>query len=149
MDNVKTGKPDLHDADMVLKLYELRREAVLRESRNALNGKFWPKAYDDLLAITQFDHPLNAAYRQVSGYWELVYSMARHGIVHADFLLESSAEGLFLYAKIQPFLERFRREHDAPGAFQNAEWAATQCSEGRRRFETIQKRVQKLAAAAK
>jgi hypothetical protein len=137
------GGPDHHDADLVLKLYDLRREAVMRESRNAISGKFWPKKYEDVQAIVKFDHPMNAAYRQVASYWEMVYGMARHGVIHPDFLVENSGEGLFLYAKIQPFLDRIRKEV-SPLAFQNAEWIATQCAEGRKRFELIQARVRKM-----
>jgi hypothetical protein len=140
-------KPDHHDADLILKLYELRREAVMRDSRNAINGKFWPKSYEDVLAITKPDHPMNAAFRQVSSYWEMTYGMAKHGIIHADFLIESGGEGLFLYAKIHPYLERFRKENSSPTAFQNAEWISTQCTEGRKRFEMIQGRVRKMAEA--
>ena len=138
-------KPDYQDAELMLKLYELRRESVMRESRNNINMKFFPKSYDDAVAVTKFEHPLNEAFRQTSSYWEMVYGFARHGIVNADFLIENNGEGLFLYAKMQPHLERFRKENSSPTAFQNAEWISTQCAEGRRRFEMIQARVRKMA----
>ena len=136
-------KPDYHDADLVLRLYDLRREKVMRESRDAIGKKFWPKSYEDVIAVAKPDHPLNAAFRQTGTYWEMVYGLAKHGIVHADFLVENSGEGLFLFAKVQPYLERFRKEM-APTAFQNAEWIATQCAEGKKRFENIQARVRKM-----
>ncbi|MGD0092318.1 MAG: hypothetical protein ABSE73_20570 [Planctomycetota bacterium] len=136
-------QPDHHDAEIVLKLYDLRREAVMRESRNAMAAKFWPMNYEDFLAVTKNDHPLNAAFRQVSTYWEMAYGFARHGIVNADFLIENTTEGLFLYAKVQPFLERYRKEA-GPLAFRNAEWISTQCDEGRQRFDMILQRVQRI-----
>ena len=141
--------PTHEDAKLILKLYDLRREAVMRESRNALNGKFWPQTYEELLAITKFDHPLNAAFRQTSSYWEMVYGIARHGIVPAGYLVENNGEGLFLYAKVQPFLERFRKEQSSPRAFGNAEWIATQCPEGKEIFAMIQARVAKMAETMK
>ena len=136
-------KPGFEDAKLTLKLYDLRREAVLRESRNAINAKFWPKTYEDVLAVTKWDHPLNAAFRQTSSYWEMVYGLARHGIAHADFLVENHGEGLFLYAKVQPFLAQYRKEF-SPLAFQNAEWISTRCAEGRKRFGQTQARVAKM-----
>lgn len=136
-------KPTFQDAELTLRLYDLRREAVMRDSRNAINGKFWPKSYEDFQAVTKPDHPLNAAFRQVSSYWEMVYGMARHGIAHADFLVENNGEGFFLFAKVHPFLERIRKEV-SPLAFQNAEWLATHSAEGRKRFELIQARVKKM-----
>lgn len=81
--------PDHHDAELLLKVYDLRREAVLRQSRQAILRDFWPRSWGDVQAVLKADHPLNAAYRQTGTYWEMVYSFARHGIVHAGFWLEN------------------------------------------------------------
>ena len=138
------GHPDHHDADLLLKVYDMRREAVLRASRSAINGQFWPKTYEDVQAVLKAEHPLNAAYRQVGTYWEMVYGFARHGIVNADFWIENNAEGFFLLAKATPFLERLRADV-SPVVFRNAEWIAKECEEGRRAFERIVARVKKMA----
>jgi len=138
--------PDHHDAEIVMRLYDLRRENVMRESREAINTQFWPRAFEDVLAITKRDHHLNRPFRQVSSFWEMVYGMVKHGIVNAEYFLESNGEGFFLFAKILPYLEAYRREV-SPVAFRNAEWTALRCPEGRELFETIQARVKKLAEA--
>lgn len=132
--------PDHHDAELVLRVYELRREPVMRQSRQEVNGTFWPRSYEEVAMIVKPTHPLNAAYRQVGSYWEMVYGMVRHGIVHPDYFMESNGEGLFLYARIAPYLERFRAEI-SPVAFRNAEWVATETAAGRRLFEVFAKRV--------
>jgi hypothetical protein len=139
--------PDHHDADLVLKLYELRREATMRESRNAINARFWPRTLDEVLAITKSDHPLNAAFRQTSTYWEMVYGMARHGVVHADFMMESCGEGLLLFARIAPHLAEYRA-HVNPVAFRNAEWVSKETEVGRQVFARFQKRVEQALAAS-
>jgi hypothetical protein len=137
--------PDHHDAELVIKLYDLRREPVMRQSRQAING--WvPKNWEELVAVLQPTHPLNAAWRQVSSYWELVYSMGRHGIVHGDFFVENNAEGLLLFAKVAPYLERFRKEF-SPVAFKSAEWAATETAAGKLRLALFQKRVEAMLKA--
>jgi hypothetical protein len=138
--------PDHHDAELLLKVYDLRREAVLRESRRAILREFWPKSQDELLAVLKAEHPLNAAYRQVASYWEMVYSFARHGIVHPEFWLESNLEGLFLFAKVEPFLAALR-EMSSPSVFRNAEWIARECPDGRLAYERVKARVAKMAAA--
>jgi hypothetical protein len=138
--------PDHHDAELVLRVYEMRREAVLRESRSALQQRFWPKQADDVMAVTKADHPLNAAFRQVSTYWEMVYGMVRHGIVHPGYFLESNGEGLFHFAKMEPYVEHYRREVHSPLAFRNVQWVATECPEGRALYEVIKARVQRIAA---
>jgi hypothetical protein len=134
-------RADHHDAELVLKLYDLRREAVMRQSRDAL-FKFVPSSYEEFVAITQPSHPENAAFRQVSSYFEMAYGFARHGIVHADLLAESTAEGLILFAKVKPYLERFRAEA-SPTAFRNAEWLVEHSAVARQRFELFEKRFAK------
>jgi hypothetical protein len=116
--------PDHHDADLVLRVYDLRREAVMRESRDAINKDFWPRNEAEALAILQPDHPLNRAWRQTTTYWEMVYGMAKHGVVHTDYLLESNGEGLFLFARVEPYLAALRSK-TSPRTLKNAEWIAS------------------------
>lgn len=135
--------PDHHDADIVLRVYELRREAVMRDSRHAVNTKFWPRSFEEVQAVMKLDHPLNAAFRQVTTYWEMVYGMARHGVVHAEFLLESNGEGLLLLARMKPFLQPYR-EATSPRSLQNAEWIATNTELGRTLMTMFEARVAKV-----
>ena len=137
--------PDHHDAELALRVYELRREPVMRASRDNITAKFWPKTYDDVKAVfSNFEHPLNASWRQVGTYWEMVYGMVRHGIVHPDYFLETNGEGLFLFAKVAPFLDEIRRDV-SPRSFANTEWVARETETGRRMFELISARVKKMA----
>jgi hypothetical protein len=138
--------PDHHDAEIVMRLYDLRREPVMRESREAINAGFWPRTYDDVIAVTKADHGLNRPFRQVGTFWEMAYGMVKHGIVNPGYFLESNGEGFFLFAKVHPYLEEYRRDVNAL-AFRNAEWVATQCEPGRAVFANIQARVAKVAAA--
>jgi len=138
--------PDHHDAELVLRLYELRRETTMREARRYLVAEFWPSSREELLAITQTDHPQNAAFRQVASYWEMAYGMARHGIVNPDYLAENAGEGLYLLAKVYPWLAEYRAAA-YPRGFRNAEWIATQCDEGKAIFAAFQERVAKRLAA--
>jgi hypothetical protein len=134
--------PDHRDADLVLKLYDLRREAVMRESRNAINGKFWPRNAAEAVAVTANDHPLNVAFRQTSAYWEMVYGMARHGIIPCDFLVENNAEGLFLYARVEPYLAAIRQAA-SPRSFRNAEWVVANCAAAQALMEGHRARIKK------
>jgi hypothetical protein len=135
--------PDHHDADLILKLYDLRRDAVMRESRNTINTRFWPRNADEALAVTQTDHPLNTAYCQTSDYWEMVYGIARNGIVPADFLVENNAEGLCLFARVEPYVQRLR-EAGFPRAFRNAEWVAGNCDTGKFLMEGLRPYVKRM-----
>lgn len=138
--------PDHHDADLVLRLYDLRREATMREARRYVTAEFWPATVQELLGITKSDHPGNTAFRQVTGYWEMAYGMARHGIVNPDYLAEYTGEGMFVLAKVHPWLAELRAA-SFPTAFRNAEWLATQCDMGREVFALFRQRVEKALAA--
>lgn len=137
------SKADYQDVDVILRLYELRRETVMRQSRDLLNGGFWPKSFDDLAAVADWQHPMNAAWRQVTTYWEMVYSFARNGIINPDFLIESNGEGLLLYAKIHEFLPQYRKEMNAPFLMQSAEWIVANSEAAKKRFEMMKARVAK------
>lgn len=138
--------PDHHDAELVLKLYELRREPTLRQARKEISQKFMPASYEEWCAVSKDGHPLNEPYRQVSSYWEMTYAMARYGIIDGEFMMESCGEGLNLFAKVRPHLERFRKEMNAT-AFLNAEWIATHTQRGQFLTERFAKRFASALAA--
>lgn len=137
--------PDHHDAELVLRLYELRRDPVMRESRDSLNAQFMPKSFEDVVAITKYDHPLNRAYRQVGTYWEMAYGLMKHGTLNPDLGMESNGEGMLLLAKVWPWLERIQAELN-PRAFKNAHWVATETEAGKRVFAIFQARIEKQRA---
>lgn len=144
MSNSKS-KPDHHDADLALRLYDLRRETVMRQSRD-LMAKFLPRSFEEIAAVLAPDHPHNAAWRQVTSYFEMAWNMARHGIANPDFLAENTGEGFYLFAKVHPYLEQIRRA-TSPLAFHNAEWMLQNSASARQRFELFQARVAKMLKA--
>ncbi len=133
------------DADLILKLYDLRREAVMRQARADVMAKFIPKSYDDFVAVTKGDHPLNTAYRMVSSYWEMAAGFVKHGSLHLGLFSENCGEGLFMFAKAQPHLDRLRKEV-APTAFLNMEWVVNHSKEAGKRLEITKKRLEKMTA---
>jgi len=137
---------DHHDADLMLKCYDLRREDLMRKSRDMI-AKFYPKSYEEVVAVMNPEHPMNAAFRQCTSYWEMVYGMVKHGVVHPEFFMESSAEGLFYYAKFEPYLEQIRNDY-SPYALQNAEWVAKNTTTGKVIMDRIKAYFQKMADAA-
>ena len=128
------------DAELILKLYDLRREAVMRQARSDLFGKFLPKTYEDFIAATKGDHPLNVAYRMVSSYWEMAAGFVKHGALHLDLFAENCGEGLFMFAKAQPHLERLRKEV-SPTSYVNMEWVVKKSKEAQRRLAVVQRRL--------
>jgi len=102
------------DAEIILRLYELRREAVMREARAWVGGQFWPKTVEEYAAVASNPaDPHNAFLRQVLSYWEMAAAMVLHGAVSAELFVDCNGEGFFLLAKFAPILEAIREKNPA------------------------------------
>jgi hypothetical protein len=97
------------DAEIILGLYKLRTETVMREARGWVCGEFWPASAEDVFAvISNSQHPHNAHLRQVLSYWEMAAAMVLHGAVSAELFVDCNNEGFFLLSKFSPFLDEIR-----------------------------------------
>ncbi len=98
------------DAEIILKLYELRRETVMREARAWVIGEFWPATADEYFAVaTSAADPHSHFVRQVLTYWEMAAALVLHGSVSAELFVDCNAEGFFLLAKFAPILDDIRQ----------------------------------------
>jgi hypothetical protein len=99
------------DAEIILKLYELRTEAVLRQARAWMTGEFWPNTPEEFFAVAQNPRdPHNAFFRQVTTYWEMAAAMVLHGAVSVELFVDCNGEGFFLLAKFNHILEAIREK---------------------------------------
>lgn len=150
---MSTSQPSYHDAELILKLYDLRREPVMREARNFV-ATFSPTTIDELMAVTfAFGSKENAYVRQVFGYWEMVASLIVHGTLNAALAQDTLGEMYFVYARVQPFVKEMRQRLNSPEFLQNVEKVVEGTPEGRERLERMQQRQAEFAkmraAAAK
>lgn len=149
-------KPTTADAQLILELYDLRREAEMRKARNWFAMEFFPQTADDFLKVAwAMGTQENAWLRQVGGYWGIVTSFVLSGVLNEELFLQPAFSGeLFLiYAKIHPFVKELREKLGDPEAFLNLEKAVTRTKWGRNRLQFMMTRVetlrQKRSAAAK
>ena len=99
------------DAGIILKLYELRTEAVMRQARAWMTGEFWPKTADEFFAVLNNPaDPHSPWLRQVLTYWEMAAALVLHGALSADLFVDCNAEGFFLLAKFAPILDAIREK---------------------------------------
>lgn len=145
----KLRKPTHADADLAIKLYDLRREAEMRKARNFMIMSFNPQSAAEALAVIQgFGTQENAWFRQVAGYWDLCSSMVNLGLLHPDLFYASTGEPYLLTAKIEPYLAEIRKTMDSPGFWLNVEKAVNSTEAGRTRLALMRKRVPGMRAAA-
>ena len=96
------------DAEVILKLYDLRREPVMREARTFVFN-FAPRTIDDVMAVmSDFSLKENAYVRQVVGYWEMAASLVLRGALNEDLARDNFTELLFVYARFEPLLAEVR-----------------------------------------
>lgn len=103
------------DGELILKLYEMRREETLRKARRFIIFDFQPKTLEDLRAVSRdLGSQHNAAWRQVTSYWEMAASMVLRGALDADLFLDSNGEGILVYAKFHHFHVETERQSGNP-----------------------------------
>jgi len=136
------------DAELILKLYDLRREAEMRKARAWFAG-WWPRNADDVIQMINAPaNPLeNAWFRQVSGYWEMVASFVLRGVLNEGLFVDSGGEMWFTLAKVYPFLKEVREKAQVPYFFQRVEKVATGSDEARERLQMMLKRAEARRAA--
>jgi|SRR5271155_1278840 len=136
-----------HDAEIILKLYEIRTEATIRKARAWMTSGFWPKNEEELLAVvTAFGTEPNAYFRQVISYWEMATSFALSGAVDERLYCDSSGELFFLYAKYGQYIPRVREATNNPLFMAKMEKLISRNPEHRERVERLKVNVQHLAA---
>lgn len=101
-------KPDMQDADLALKLYDLRRETEMRKARAMIGEVVAGGSWKDVEKILDYEHPRNAHLRQVTGYWEMVASFVLRGIFHPAVYLDTCSEALFTLVCFKPHMEQIR-----------------------------------------
>jgi hypothetical protein len=116
--------PDHHDAELLLRLYELRREAKLRQAREWFENEFQAKSLEDFWLRWPMGCQENAFFRMVLGYWEMVASIVNHGLIQEEFFFENTAEFWVVWEKIKHLAPALREKWNNPFLWSNLETLA-------------------------
>jgi hypothetical protein len=140
------------DAEIILKLYDLRREEVMRKARAWVIGEFWPSTADEYFNVaTNPADPHNAYVRQVISFWEMAAALVLHGTVSAELFVDCNNEGFFLLAKFDSILDAVRERN--PMFLARTSDLVKRFPAAAARFEIVKKNVEgmraRLAAAAR
>src|SRR5215475_1123654 len=132
------------DAQVIMKLYDLRREPELRKARNWWLTQFWPDSADDFMKIASaLGTQENNWLRQAGGYWGMAAALVTSGAVNRDLFLQPSVSGemFFMFAKVQPFIGELREKLGDPEALKNIESVIMSTKWGKDRLKFVLKRV--------
>jgi hypothetical protein len=106
-------------ADLILKLYEMRREAVMREARNWMIG-FFPESAQDVIQA-MINPQTSAYYRMVTTYWDMAASFVINGAIEEKMFSDAAGEHIIVFSKIEPFLQELREMTGNPNGLKNLE----------------------------
>jgi hypothetical protein len=134
------------DAEIILKLYELRTETVMRQARAWVTGEFWPSHADEFFVVLRDSgSPKNAWLRQVVTYWEMCASLVLHGALSADLYVDCNAEPFFILAKLSHILPEIHAQ--MPTYFSKTLQLIENSQAATSRYEMAKKSVERMRAA--
>lgn len=130
-----------HDADLILKLYDLRREKTMREARNWF-FQFNPQSPEDFLDVLTSDK--SGYYRMVVSYWDMACSFVTNGAIDEQMFNDANGEHIFVYAKMEPFLEALRAESGNPEYLAHLEKVVKSIPNYETKIVGVRERIKKI-----
>jgi hypothetical protein len=112
------------DVNLIMRLYEMRREDRLRDARKWFTASFKVKSWDEFQALCPPGSEANASYRMVTTYWEMAASFLTSGVLNAELFYQSGRELLFVWERVRDFLPSARETMKHPRELRNLEEAA-------------------------
>jgi hypothetical protein len=131
------------DADLILKLYDLRREATMREARNWLFG-FNPTSVQDIIDVLLSEH--SGHYRMVISYWDMAAALVNNGAIDEKLFNETNGEHLFVYSKIAPIIPEIRALFGNPEFLSNLETLVKRIPDHEEKITAMRERMKQFAA---
>ena len=141
-----TSNASIQQAELILHLYELRRETVMREARSYVGGEFMPASADEFVQIVSAGGKLTGFVLQVYGYWDMLAAFVLSGALSEALVYSTCQEMYFQYAKIQPFLADVRKKLNLPEFFISIERVVEGSNAGRERLSTMRSNLAAMAA---
>lgn len=134
--------PTPADAQLILQLYDLRRETEMRKARSWFAGSFWPETADDYAKVANaYSIPENAWLRQVISYWGMASALVLNGALNEDLFFDTCGEMWFALSKVSPILKEVRAKMQTPDLFLHMEKLATKSKAGKERLKTLEVRM--------
>jgi hypothetical protein len=135
------GKSD--DADLILKLYDLRRETVMREARNWF-FTFNPTSAAEYMEAMMGEH--SGHLRMVISYWDMAASLVNNGAIDEQMFNDANGEHLFVFAKIEPIVEEMRQQWNQPDMLKHFETLVRRVPNNKEILAGIRERIKMIQA---
>lgn len=110
-----------HNAELLLEIYDLRREEKLRRARAWLLGHFWAENMKEFMEACPPGSETNAHYRQVTSYWDMVAAIVNRGMLDEDLYFETTSESLLVWLRVKNVAYEMREARKNPLLLRNLE----------------------------
>ncbi len=138
------------DAQLILQLYDLRRESEMRKARRYCDEQFWPENFEEFKQIAMaWGTPESTWLMQVIAYWDMAASLVLRGALHEGLFFDNSHQMYMLFAKIRPFLHEARKLFDAPEMMSGMEKLIESTPDSRERLRKMEQAVAKWGPEAR
>lgn len=114
------------DVDLILKLYEMRREETMRKARKFMIEEFYAASGKEFLEKYPPGSDQNAYFRQATSYWDMVGVFVSKGLLNPELLFETSGEFHIFWEKVRATVQDLRQLRKSPYYLKNLEDMATQ-----------------------
>lgn len=131
------------EANLILKLYELRREDTMRKARDWYFMQFHPETFADFQKAMFSEH--SGHLRMVVSYWDMAAALVNNGAVGVQFFTDCNGEHISVFAKIEPILADIRAAL-APQFARNLEKLIDATPDGRKRTAENRERFKAIMA---
>lgn len=117
-------KPTHEQAQLQLQVYDLRREARLRQARDWFQQNYRVKTFDDAMRLMAPGTESGTFVGMVIGYWEQACALLNYGLLHEDLFFETSGEFFGVWELLKPVVPEFREKFADKQLLSNLEKAA-------------------------
>ncbi len=115
------SRPTYDDANLILRLYEMRREDRMREARAWFTAHFRPKKWEELATLVAPGSSENASFRMVISYWDMVAGFIVSGVLNKELFFQSGRELLVVFERMRVVLPGIRAAYQDPSYLANLE----------------------------
>jgi hypothetical protein len=126
-------QPTYDDANLLLRLYELRREDKMRQARHWFLFEFKPEAWSEVREGFFTGEERDNYLRMVVTYWDMACALVKQGVLNKDLFYSTNGEYLAVWNKTKPWVEGVREELKNPLMLRNLEDIAEDTVQWRQR----------------
>ena len=102
------------DVDLILRLYDMRREETMRKARKFMVEEFYSESAAEFMAKYPPGTEKNTWFRQVLTYWEMVGAFVHKGLLDPELLFETAAEFHIYWEKARATVLDLRKVRNMP-----------------------------------